>query len=87
MSQPAFFGSDFALDALEQALYARSRYFGPDLFPPNSGLGVQCMSIRYTGRLAEAGIELSLCGVGDSYDNALAETIILALQDGGDPPA
>lgn len=65
--------SDLALDALEQALYAR---------PDNDGLvhhsdrGVQYLSIRYTDRLAEVGIEPSVGSVGDSYDNALAETII-----------
>ena len=65
--------SDLALDALEQALHAR---------PENNGLvhhsdhGVQYVSIRYTERLAEAGIEPSVGSVGDSYDNALAESII-----------
>ncbi len=65
--------SELALDALEQALHAR---------PENGGLvhhsdrGVQYISIHYTERLAEAGIEPSVGSVGDSYDNALAETII-----------
>ena len=45
------------------------------------------MSIRYTERLAEAGIEPSVGSVGDSYDNALAETINGLLQGRGDPPA
>ena len=65
--------SDLALDALEQALYAR-----PDLahLVHHSDRGVQYVSIRYTERLAEAGIEPSVGSVGDSYDNALAETII-----------
>jgi transposase InsO family protein len=64
--------SDLALDALEQALAARS---------PDAGLihhsdrGVQYLSIRYTDRLAEKGIVPSVGSVGDSYDNALAETI------------
>ena len=61
--------TDFVLDALEQALYAR---------PPlshHSDRGAQYVSIRYTERLAEAGIEPSVGTVGDSYDNALAETI------------
>jgi transposase InsO family protein len=64
--------SDLALDALEQALAARS---------PDAGLihhsdrGVQYLSIRYTDRLTEAGIVPSVGSVGDSYDNALAETI------------
>jgi transposase InsO family protein len=65
--------SDLALDALEQALCAR-----PDLndLVHHSDRGVQYLSIRYTERLAEAGIEPSVGSVGDSYDNALAETII-----------
>ena len=64
--------SDLALDALEQALHAR-----PDLdqLVHHSDRGVQYVSIRYTDRLAEAGIEPSVGSVGDSYDNALAETI------------
>jgi transposase InsO family protein len=64
--------SDLALDALEQALHAR-----PDLdgLVHHSDRGVQYLSIRYTERLAEAGIEPSVGSKGDSYDNALAETI------------
>jgi transposase InsO family protein len=64
--------SDLALDALEQAIHAR-----PDLseLVHHSDRGVQYLSIRYTERLAEAGIEPSVGSVGDSYDNALAETI------------
>jgi transposase InsO family protein len=65
--------SDLALDALEQALHARS---GIDQLVHHSDRGVQYLSIRYTERLAEAGIEPSVGSVGDSYDNALAETII-----------
>jgi transposase InsO family protein len=65
--------SDLALDALEQALHARPH--GDDLVH-HSDRGVQYLSIRYTGRLAEAGIERSVGSVGDSYDNALAETVI-----------
>ena len=65
--------SDLALDALEQALHARS---GIDHLVHHSDRGVQYLSIRYTERLAEAGIEPSVGTVGDSYDNALAETII-----------
>ena len=49
--------------------------------------GSQYVSIKYTERLAEAGIEPSVGSVGDSYDNALAETINRPLQDRGDPPA
>ena len=41
----------------------------------HSDRGVQYVSIRYTERLAEAGIEPSVGGIGDRYDNALAETI------------
>jgi transposase InsO family protein len=65
--------SDLALDALEQALHAR-----PDIdnLVHHSDRGVQYLSIRYTERLAKAGIEPSVGSVGDSYDNALAETII-----------
>ena len=64
--------SDLALDALEQALHARP---GIDALVHHSDRGVQYLSIRYTERLAEAGIEPSVGTVGDSYDNALAETI------------
>ncbi len=64
--------TDFVLDALEQALYARRR--DGELIH-HSDRGVQYVSIRYTERLAEAGIEPSVGSVGDSYDNALAETI------------
>lgn len=64
--------TDLALDALEQALWARP---GIDNLVHHSDRGVQYVSIRYTERLAEAGIEPSVGSVGDSYDNALAETI------------
>jgi transposase InsO family protein len=67
--------SDIALDALEQALYDRDINDGEELIH-HSDRGVQYVSIRYTERLAEAGIEPSVGSVGDSYDNALAETII-----------
>jgi transposase InsO family protein len=67
--------SDIALDALEQALYDRRFAEGEELIH-HSDHGVQYVSIRYTERLAEAGIEPSVGSVGDSYDNALAETII-----------
>jgi len=67
--------SDLALDALEQALYARpSAGAGPLVH--HSDRGVQYLSIRYTERLAEAGIERSVGSAGDSYDNALAESVI-----------
>ena len=65
--------SDLALDALEQALYARPQ---SNWLIHHSDRGVQYLSIRYTERLLEAGIESSVGSVGDSYDNALAETII-----------
>jgi len=66
--------TDFVLDALEQALHARrpTRHGG---LIHHSDRGVQYLSIRYTERLAEAGIEPSVGSVGDSYDNALAETV------------
>ena len=65
--------SDLALDALEQALYAR---VDTENLIHHSDRGVQYLSIRYTERLTEAGIEPSVGSVGDSYDNALAESII-----------
>ena len=67
--------TDLALDALEQALYDRN-------VSPRSGLihhsdhGVQYLSIRYTERLSAVGITSSVGSVGDSYDNALAETVV-----------
>lgn len=67
--------ADFVLDALEQALHAR-RPVQKDGLVHHSDRGVQYVSIKYTGRLAEAGIEPSVGSVGESYDNALAETII-----------
>ncbi|MGH8591690.1 MAG: IS3 family transposase [Gammaproteobacteria bacterium] len=67
--------TDLALDALEQALHDRAAQNDGGLVH-HSDRGVQYVSIRYTERLAEAGIEPSVGSVGDSYDNALAETII-----------
>ena len=64
----------FVLDALEQALYARRPKLSDGLIH-HSDRGSQYVSIRYTERLAEAGIEPSVGSRGDSYDNALAETI------------
>ncbi len=66
--------TDFVLDALEQALHARRPVRQAGLVH-HSDRGTQYVSIRYTERLAEAGIEPSVGSVGDSYDNALAETI------------
>ena len=64
----------FVLDALEQALHDR-RPGHQDGLVHHSDRGVQYVSIRYTERLTEAGIEPSVGSVGDSYDNALAETV------------
>ena len=64
----------FVLDALEQALHERRPVRGGGLVH-HSDRGVQYVSIKYTERLAEASIEPSVGSVGDSYDNALAETI------------
>ncbi len=66
--------TDFVLDALEQALYARQPERDNSLIH-HSDRGSQYVSIRHTERLAEAGIEPSVGDKGDSYDNALAETI------------
>ena len=66
--------ASFVLDALEQALHDRRPVHGGGLVH-HSDRGVQYVSIRYSERLAEAGIEPSVGSVGDSYDNALAETI------------
>ena len=66
--------TDFVLDALEQALYDRQPSLTEGLIH-HSDRGSQYVSIRYTERLAEAGIEPSVGSKGDSYDNALAETI------------
>ena len=65
--------TDLVLDALEQALYART---GTQGLVHHSDRGSQYLSIRYAERLAEADISPSVGSVGDSYDNALAETII-----------
>jgi transposase InsO family protein len=64
----------FVLDALEQALHDRKPVQRGGLVH-HSDRGVQYVSIKYTERLAEAGIEPSVGSIGDSYDNALAETI------------
>ena len=67
--------SDLALDALEQAIYDREEA-ARDRLVHHSDRGVQYLSIRYTERLAEAGIEPSVGSRGDSYDNALAESVV-----------
>ena len=64
----------FVLDALEQALHDRRPVKGSGLVH-HSDRGVQYVSIKYTERLAAAGVEPSVGSVGDSYDNALAETV------------
>lgn len=64
----------FVLDALEQALQERRPM--KDCLTHHSDRGSQYVCIRYTDRLLEAGIEPSVGSVGDSYDNALAETVI-----------
>ncbi|RYG63174.1 IS3 family transposase [bacterium] len=66
--------TDFVLDALEQALWARQPQNDSSLIH-HSDRGSQYLSIRYSERLAEAGVEPSVGSKGDSYDNALAETI------------
>jgi transposase InsO family protein len=65
----------FVLDALEQALHARQPAADKRLIH-HSDRGVQYLSLKYTDRLAEAGLQPSVGSVGDSYDNALAETVI-----------
>ena len=64
--------TDLILDALEQALWCRGK---PTGVIHHSDRGSQYLSIRYTDRLAEAGFQASVGSVGDSYDNAMAETI------------
>jgi putative transposase len=66
--------ANFVLDALEQALHDR-RPMRRDGLVHHSDRGSQYVAIKYTERLAEAGIEPSVGSVGDSYDNALAETV------------
>jgi transposase InsO family protein len=66
--------ADFVLDALEQALHDRRPVKGGLIH--HSDRGSQYVATRYTERLLEAGIEPSVGSVGDSYDNALAETVI-----------
>ena len=67
--------TDFVLDALEQAIYARCDDTVGDLVH-HSDRGSQYLSMRYTERLVDAGIEPSVGSRGDSYDNALAESVI-----------
>ena len=67
--------TDFVLDALDQAIYARCDDTVGDLVH-HSDRGSQYLSMRYTERLADAGIEPSVGSRGDAYDNALAESVI-----------
>jgi transposase InsO family protein len=67
--------TDFVLDALEQAIYQRCGDGAADLIH-HSDRGTQYVSMRYAERLADAGIEPSVGSRGDSYDNALAESVI-----------
>ena len=64
--------AELVLDALEQALHARAEKEG---LIHHSDRGSQYLSIRYSERLAECGIQASVGTTGDSYDNAIAETI------------
>jgi transposase InsO family protein len=71
----ASLATDFVLDALEQAIYER-RGIGIDALVHHSDRGTQYLSMRYTDRLVESRIAPSVGSRGDSYDNALAESII-----------
>lgn len=70
----AALAAGLALDALEMAIWQRQRQ-GLDGLVHHSDRGVQYLAIRYSERLAEAGIMASVGSRGDSYDNALAETV------------
>ena len=69
--------TDLVLDALEPALWSRT---GTEGLVHHSDRGSQSLSIRYSERLAEAGVESSVGRVGDAYDNAMAETSIALLK-------
>jgi len=71
---PQALETDIALDALEQALWAREVDQNTGLIH-HSDRGSQYLAIRYADRLADVGISPSVGSVGDSYDNTLAETI------------
>jgi transposase InsO family protein len=66
--------TDLVLDALEQAIWARK--IGSERLVHHSDRGSQYLSIRYTERLSDVGIEPSVGSVGDSFDNAMAESVI-----------
>ena len=76
-------GTDFVLDALEQAIYARGGA-RPAGLVHHSDQGTQYLTMRYTDRLAEAGIAPSVGSRGNAYDNALGGIGDWTLQDGGD---
>jgi len=69
--------TDLVLDALDQAIWQRRREDHADFqaLVAHSDHGCQYTSLRYGQRLAETGLTPSTCTVGDSYDNAIAETI------------
>ncbi len=67
--------TQFVLDALDQAIWQRKTPINKDLIH-HSDRGAQYLSIKYSERLAEEGIDPSVGTVGDSYDNALAECVI-----------
>lgn len=67
--------AQFVLDALEQALWQRKPLGNKSLIH-HSDRGSQYLSIKYSERLADAEVDPSVGSVGDSYDNALAETVI-----------
>jgi len=67
--------TDFVLDALEQAIHARGGAMPAGLVH-HSDQGTQYLSMRYTDRLAEAGIAPSVGSRGDAFDNAMAESVI-----------
>ena len=71
---PTLMTTSFVLDALNQAICQRRPAMG--YLTRQSDRGMHCVSIRYANRLAEAGIDMSVGSVGDSCDNALAETVI-----------
>jgi transposase InsO family protein len=67
--------TQFVLDALEKAIWQRKAPYNKSLVH-HSDRGSQYLSIKYTERLAEVEIDLSVGTVGDAYDNALAECVI-----------
>ena len=71
---PTSMTASFILDALNRAICQRRPAMGS--LTHHSDRGMQYLSIRYAERLADAGIDMSVGSVGDSCDNALAETVI-----------